>query len=291
MGRTGRPKGRRGQRSFKSYPETRNPMAIYFLCKSIVKDYLKTFCTEDKGIGGIEKRYLQVMNQDHLKEFASNYYDNLRKALMKAGDLMIEVTAVTRGRLLIGAGLPLETLGIFLEFPHGLPVIPGSSLKGVVRSVMDEGCLKDFKDFQELIFGSVGEEGGSGRFIFVGGFPVNSNSKGKVLELDVLSPHYRNYYASKGAVGDSEKGIEAFEDDVKPVIYVVVGEGVTYKFLIVVKSMRDLKMRVICKFIKELKRALEVHGIGYGISRGYGIFSVEEVKVYDDKGNLLYRTY
>ncbi len=216
------------------------------------------------------------------------YYEAVVKSLSGLQDItLVEVTAVTETRLLVGAGLPLDNLGIFLEFPHGLPVIPGSSLKGFIRSYLRAELFqgsKCFQEYEELLFGSSGEEGFSGSVVFVGGFPVESESG--FFDLDVLAPHYSKYYRNRGSIGPDD-----FKDDVKPVRYVVVKPGVTYKFLLLFRDFQKLPSTLFCRFISEFQRALKEYGVGYGISKGYGVFSSKGVKIIDEtEGELMLRS-
>ena len=111
--------------------------------------------------------------------------------------LLPELTAAsdlqTVGRLIVGLGTEnvLET-GIRLHHTYGMPVIPGSALKGLAAHYCDqvwgatEARFKKGGPFHELLFGTTDD---SGCIVFHDAWFV-PGSEGEPLKLDVMTPHH-----------------------------------------------------------------------------------------------------
>ncbi|MCS7051739.1 MAG: type III-B CRISPR module RAMP protein Cmr6, partial [Thermomicrobium sp.] len=109
-------------------------------------------------------------------------------------------TVVLESRLVTGLGAhgPLE---IGFRFDRlGFPILPGSGLKGVARATARLVEGRDDSDPEFLtIFGRVPKPGDApdvaqaGALVFFDAYP----EPGWRLELDVMTPHYPEYYAGK----------------------------------------------------------------------------------------------
>jgi CRISPR-associated protein Cmr6 len=99
----------------------------------------------------------------------------------------------TLGRLIVGLGSEnvLET-GIRLHHNYGMPIIPGSALKGLAAHYCDqvwgetEVRFKKGGPFHELLFGTTDD---SGCIVFHDAWFV-PGSEGEPLKLDVMTPHH-----------------------------------------------------------------------------------------------------
>lgn len=99
----------------------------------------------------------------------------------------------TVGRLIVGLGTEnvLET-GIRLHHTYGMPILPGSALKGLAAHYCDQiwGATEEqFKKggaYHQLLFGTTDE---SGCIIFHDGWFV-PDSESEPLKLDVMTPHH-----------------------------------------------------------------------------------------------------
>ena len=103
-------------------------------------------------------------------------------------------------------------LGFTLDFVTGLPIIPGSTVKGVLHSAfvnhsdyvqyLFEKFLLDHNlaQFTEIVFGSpdsmsqltkrmFGSPDSMGRCIFYDAIPVKANSKRRLLGIEYITPH------------------------------------------------------------------------------------------------------
>ncbi|MBI3892086.1 MAG: type III-B CRISPR module RAMP protein Cmr6 [Candidatus Wallbacteria bacterium] len=145
----------------------------------------------------------------------------------------------TTSRLVVGLGLPHPSeTGLFLDWKTGLPVIPGSSVKGLLRSMVDiaddNPQLADsaqdgvwFRNRETLagwLRSGESEDGESaaGSIIFFDAVPASWPQ----LELDVMTPHLDR------GIDASEDGAPSDADDPNPVPFVTVKAGTRYVFRI-----------------------------------------------------------
>lgn len=107
-------------------------------------------------------------------------------------------------RLFLGLGerttYTLET-AVTLDPTYGLPMIPGSTLKGIARAVARSrlaeltGCeAEDLKFLIAALFGRPGKDEGCLRFLPAWWDPDSATSP---LVPEVITPHHQDYYAGK----------------------------------------------------------------------------------------------
>lgn len=96
--------------------------------------------------------------------------------------------AEQKGRLLVDAGRahPLSTSLSFHPL-WGVPRIPGSALKGAVRSLAEA-------DGARLLTEAMGTQEKASQVVFFDALPVQGKFR---IDLDVLTPHYGEYYAER----------------------------------------------------------------------------------------------
>ncbi len=174
---------------------------------------------------------------------------------------MAELVAEVEGRLLIDAGRA-SAIETSLSFHHtwGVPKIAGSAIKGLVRMVMeDEG---ERPATIERLLGrdsdDLGVGGAQGELLFFDALPANGDYR---LSLDVLTPHYQEYYQEQApkppADWMSPKPFTFLTVvDTSFVFHVVAASG---------KAADDLE-----KVKQALREGLEFYGIGGKKSAGYG---------------------
>lgn len=187
----------------------------------------------------------------------------------------------TEGRLISGLGgeSPLET-GLTLLSPYGVPVIPGSALKGLTAHYCDQvwgleekeyraGRFKKGKqleavgDHYKALFGTTED---SGHITFHDAWirPESLKSTSHLgLVEDVMTPHHGHYYSSEGA-----EGFPTDFDEPNPVTFL----SVAGKFEIVLECDDPSEkgkawLELACKL---LESALSEWGIGGKTSSGYG---------------------
>jgi len=183
-------------------------------------------------------------------------------------------------RMVIGLGSEsVYETSITLHHIYGIPYIPGSAIKGVIRSYIiteefesnEEKALEEDKGFCD-IFGcpkkSIYDESRQGKIIFFDSFP-RSNPQ---IEPDVLNPHYSPYYSDS-----SNKVPPADYHNPVPIPFLTV-KNTEFEFIVGInkkdnrtiqegKFLGNIPLEVAYKSIKE---ALCEHGIGAKTSVGYG---------------------
>ncbi len=173
-------------------------------------------------------------------------------------------TLMTRMAPGLGISTPFEN-GMFLHHIHGFPYIPGSVLKGIAQSYALEvlGKKEGEEDFI-AVFGKQtpkkGEKfrGQRGGVIFFDALPKNDVC---LFTLDVMTPHYQDYYSTKG----NEPPGDFLNPN--PVVFLTVKENSQFLFTIASQnenSLNDAK--------DWLKAALTNLGVGGKVALGYGIF-------------------
>ncbi|MDD2234379.1 MAG: type III-B CRISPR module RAMP protein Cmr6 [Desulfitobacteriaceae bacterium] len=209
---------------------------------------------------------------------------NQREAALLAGLQATHSLAVLEGKLtgklLHGlGGAHVRETSLTLHPLYGLPYIPASSIKGVIRNWVIQAFFdgqeeklkseqdldqkhKDIKTIWRDIFGS---EESSGQIEFFDAF-VDS---GFSLQPDVLTIHFPKYYKGESMPGDNQNP--------NPVnFYVISCRSVQF----IVGIRRDAKLNsgyspgeLLGLAIAWLQKALAELGIGSKSSAGYGYFS------------------
>ena len=187
-----------------------------------------------------------------------------------------EVLSV-QGRLIVGLGGEnvLET-GITLHHTYGVPIIPGSALKGLASHYCDQvwGADAKFKkagEHHKVLFGATDD---SGHIIFHDAWitPESLRSDGRTgLVLDVMTPHHGDYYSDKIFEAGDNRGklIPPTDfDDPNPVTFLSVAGA----FHIAVScdvpgEAGDHWAKLALDLLKE---ALHEWGVGGKTSSGYG---------------------
>lgn len=154
---------------------------------------------------------------------------------------------------------------------YGLPFIPGSALKGLTRAwVVTEKNEKtqvpgpEGKAIAliERIFGNQREQETqhAGSVIFFDAILMNKNFH---LTLDIMNPHYSDYYREGKPPSNDQKPV--------PVPFLTVGGQATFLFAIAPRSPFKKEDESDAQTaLQWLQQALEEYGIGSKTSSGYG---------------------
>lgn len=238
-------------------PKTSNISWLFY------KDYFK----DEKGNplfrGGYETENL-------IKQKTENI---LNQKLVKLAPLplaeYLDLTTIYPG-LLVGSGYQHELggvngefqLGFFFDYTTGMPTIPGSSVKGVLRSAFEHkeyirDCLDSSIDIDKLKKEIFGSENGSdavqkGKDKFFDAFIIESKNRNETfLDDDYITPHS-----------------DEFKDPV-PLRFLKVSPNVTFRFYF------DLTNGIISKEEKLLlfDNILQDFGVGAKTNVGYGQFT------------------
>jgi CRISPR-associated protein Cmr6 len=217
------------------------------------------FNTKDKSQDDKEnkQKYLELV-QNEMKRFFSS--DEMVKKILERRKRHIELlnyaglccnkfTASPQWRMIIGlgGGHPQET-SMTLHHIYGIPYIPGSAIKGIARHWAES---KNDPDLARVF----GDETQEGNVIFMDAFPKDNIE----LKVDIMNPHYPDYYSNQKPPADYQS--------LKPIFFLTVGKNTKFTFYLLSKN-REL----LDKAIEWLKSALSNHGIGAKTAVGYGLF-------------------
>ncbi|QWK13502.1 MAG: type III-B CRISPR module RAMP protein Cmr6 [Aquificota bacterium] len=248
-----------------------------------------------------------------ISEVIKSHVDSIAKS--SSCHVVFDKTLQTASPLVCGLGAThiFET-SITLHHIWGVPYIPGSSLKGVCRQVVfwklvEVGKLSkdNLKDSQEKFYGDLntddkeilkyqllfGTQGFKGLLLFLDAYPeIPEGSMGKLFRLDIMNPHYSEYYGEKRDIpGDWENPV--------PVFFLTVKEGVSFRFVVLFDECRwevikkkgipdkegkrrqlaDEEIKGVEEYMESEKfyediigQALEFYGVGSKTRLGYGLF-------------------
>ncbi|WP_456331058.1 type III-B CRISPR module RAMP protein Cmr6 [Fervidibacter sacchari] len=187
-------------------------------------------------------------------------YEAMLKWYEQRGFAVKRIQAQPVWRFVVGLGAAhvLET-GITLHRIFGLPIIPGSALKGVARAYAQlvEGKPEDDPELI-AIFGTT-ERAGS--VVFLDAIPLEVPN----FQLDIMNPHYPNYYRTP------EKNPPADWESPNPVFFLTV-TGTPYRFAIASRSEQGNHLLDLAE--RWLKGALTELGIGAKTNADYGYWRV-----------------
>jgi CRISPR-associated protein Cmr6 len=205
--------------------------------------------------------------------------------------------AITRvvkatGRLLLGHGNPSPTeVGITLHQVYGVPMIPGTALKGMLSHYLASWGRTDDEDWRGVGYDASGSPrdppGAYHRTIFgaphlpLGDGRAQVGAAGGVvfedawlipgadpcpLALDVLTPHQLGYYREFGGKPGKEQPPNDWTDPV-PVSFLTVKPGAEFLLAVSARSAGRVGAELA---MAHLLDALEQWGIGAKTRAGYG---------------------
>lgn len=177
----------------------------------------------------------------------------------------------------IGESHPSEVSMVF-DHNMGIPFIPASGIKGIARFAHTLGLLAEIPSDKikpdkdgKLCFDD--EEGWTrvpelfgtqekrGSVVFLDAYPKSIPS----LHLDIMNPHYGDYYSDRTPPADYLSP--------NPIKFLTVAKGTVFSF-------RALVLREVHGLVEEtasaIKRALSEEGVGAKTALGYGRFDVPE---------------
>lgn len=196
-----------------------------------------------------------------------------RKSLLNAlqsqhGGRFASISLVNSSRLLLHLGRAnvLENVGLYCDRTTGLPLIPGSAVKGAVSTwgcweanQNSDGTFPDAgqwttarKGLHRRSFGDNSQSPGmdmAGGIMFLGGFPLTSPK----LELDILTPH-----------PDEGRG------RITPNIFLSVAQGATWSFTFL--ALRQESQDDLASILRLAEECLSLGGLGAKTASGYGQF-------------------
>ncbi|WP_148087042.1 type III-B CRISPR module RAMP protein Cmr6 [Thermodesulfitimonas autotrophica] len=169
----------------------------------------------------------------------------------------------------LGREHPVEN-GFAWHHTLGVPFLPGSSVKGIVRAWAETWIDPPVSDDVRRIFGPDGEvrDKHVGSVIFFDALPV----KPVRLEADVMTPHYALYYQQ-----DRPENPPGDWYDPVPIPFLTVAPSQVFLFALAPRRLDDEQGRADCQRAMEwLTEALAAVGAGAKTAVGYGRFVRQE---------------
>lgn len=186
---------------------------------------------------------------------------------------IVEFTITPDWRLVVGLGqASVYETNISIHHTYGVPFIPSSGIKGVLREYVNGLVLNGEVDKErfEVLFGENEKVSTTGKAIrgkitFFDAFPL----KAPRLELDVMTPHYPDYYGKGKPPADWQSP--------NPVHFLTIGKGSIFRIRIGLAERTD-------DLIDDLKRwfmdALSNNGFGAKTAVGYGYLKLLDKEKY-----------
>jgi len=199
----------------------------------------------------------------HLSPMNKNLIDFYKEKYGARGFSYRKLTLTTKERLLIGIGNPhIYEVGLSLHPLYGIPYIPGSELKGLSRSYYK--LEKNLSDKTAELAKIFGDQSKKGSIEFLDAYL--SGGQKDIFELDIMDPHYGDYYITKG-----EKVPADYLTPV-PIFFLAISPGT--KFETFVFSMGEEANEILEDVLKAMKKWFNKIGIGAKTTVGYGRMEV-----------------
>lgn len=196
----------------------------------------------------------------------------------------------------LGAAHPTET-GMVLDHTSGMPYIPASSQKGVLRiahiinslcdengkekpleQLLNEGAVSrrdgdnalywEDDDTSRTMFGySEGTESLAGQIVVLDAYPLNAPELGE----EILNPHFPDYYKQSRGPTEDQSPI--------PIKFLVVKPGVKFVFRVLLSlpyekaPLQDIE-KLADMAEKNIRKAISEVGMGAKTALGFGRFTV-----------------
>lgn len=226
----------------------------------------------DKGVGSAKQG---ANNWIHRFQRGVGDPDRLIEACMRQRQLVerlggrsLLVTNTDRFVTGMGREHPLNN-GFTWHHTLGVPYLPGSGLKGMLRAWLreTEGTISTHHGQQTLDDSPeakkwFGTQGQAGELILLDMLPLEPPQ----LVVDVMTPHYGPYYQEREIPGDWHSP--------NPISFLVVEAGGSWQLgILPAAGARKLDDAVFQKLASGLLEAFEINGVGAKTAVGYGRFA------------------
>jgi CRISPR-associated protein Cmr6 len=193
-------------------------------------------------------------------ELLSEYADRSRRMIEALSGRCIDLVSDSRFVTGLGREHPVEN-GFTWHPTLGTPYLPGSSVKGIVRAwaLCNRAGDSEASTEWEPILGKADQ---AGRIVLLDALPVSPVH----LEVDVMTPHYADYYERGEPPGDWMSP--------NPIPLLVVAKGTRFQFGIIPRSAGNRSQLPTVE--GWLREALEWLGGGAKTAVGYGRFAAAE---------------
>ena len=218
------------------------------------------------------KQLYDLAQQTEVSPVYKSAFSRWRQSLQRLEGVRL-FTATAASPIAVGLGNEsVLEVGLTVHRTYGVPLIPGSALKGLCRRgalrLRGEGKLTD-EQFR-VLFGYSDDNGraSAGYIVFWDAWYDPESVQGKPFHRDTITVHHADYYTSRGQAYPTDF------DDPNPVPFLVVRPGA--RFLFAVQSPDD----GWGAFAKNLLQwCLQYLGVGAKTNAGYGYFTLGEGKV------------
>ena len=204
-----------------------------------------------------EQCALKMLKSPDMYPFFLKKQESLFQSMKDAGYHGDSFGYTLKSRMIVGlGGESVYETSITLHRNLGVPYIPGSALKGIANHY---GMDTEYRNMDKL-FGTQSEQETKekGKAVFFDAFPV-TDAGNNIFEIDIMNPHYSDYYSEGKPPGDWMKPI--------PIKFLTVKKGTEYRFYIT-----STDENLLNDAINLLKGALKENGVGAKTSLGYGRF-------------------
>lgn len=212
---------------------------------------------EAHGGGEAKEKLLRRIADVSTPEIYKQAFSRWQRATADSGRFCsFTLDLVNRMYIGLNRDSALET-GVTVQHTYGMPMIPGSAVKGLARSCFSN-WLGSHRDAQRHLFGNDYDAGEfeAGGVVFHDAWWVPGNIKPFVKEI--VTPHHGDYYGSEGKLDATD-----FDSPI-PVPQLAV-QGSFHFTIEGASGWRDVAAKV-------LKQGLTTRGIGGKRSSGYGFF-------------------
>ncbi|WP_321491784.1 type III-B CRISPR module RAMP protein Cmr6 [uncultured Desulfobacter sp.] len=172
----------------------------------------------------------------------------------------------------MGREHPVEN-GFAWHHALGVPYLPGSSIKGMLRSYLDIWSDTDKPEIKR-IFGPRrwqdeekqwhDTDSSAGSVIFLDAVPIAPVA----LKADIMTPHYTPYYQDGKAPGDWHSPT--------PIPFLTVGNDAKFLFAVLPRTSAEKDQKDCAAILACLGKALQLTGAGAKTAVGYGRFNPEK---------------
>lgn len=204
------------------------------------------------------------------------------------GDSVWRLPAQSTSPFMTGTGMehPLENGFAFLN-PYGLPYLPGSGVKGVLRRAVELLAAGEFGDRQnwdadaiDALFGNEPQSGDTetarnrGALMF---WDVLPELAGNSLKVEIMTPHYGDYYQGNTTPHDSGQP--------NPIVFLALPPNSRFEFFVQCnRAALPESLRSTWQALLEsaFQHAFDWLGFGAKTAVGYGQFpgdAIDEARV------------
>jgi CRISPR type III-B/RAMP module RAMP protein Cmr6 len=234
----------------------------------------------------------QAQNNHIDLEFSRNVYQRWYSMLQCSGVEPFHLRVDWRMIVGLGGETVLET-DLNLHHLYGIPIIPGSALKGLTRAYVAEAykeyhvpedqpeekrhASKSIDDDHSVIKRIFGHQDVAGTVCFFDAMPLSGQAQ---FVVDIMNPHYPDYYRS---LQSDRITAPSNNQQPNPVSFLTV-TNTTFTFALTPRNPhKDQHRGDVALVQKWLQEALQKYGVGGKTSAGYGYFQVAQVYTRPEK--------